>query len=653
MKEQTICAKVSPKLLAKADRLFGNYTFMIYANDTSGNNNFTKSVNFSVDTTFPPTFSSFQASPLNGTAYSPGRYYEFNVTISGNIDTVWVEFDGTNYTQDVYSRGYGVYSFNKTDLSTGNYEYKWWANNTAGIINSSTTRRYNVDVSGCDCGSTNASNPCIGRAITTIVWAKTPNEGTAVNASFTWEFNSGGTPTYCGKFANGDYWVAPKDGSTVEITNITSNGIVSADADPIMESMGLLDGSNNYGNYNSSENIIPHLPINYTGINSLVAAVQRNETLEGICGTSSIVGECVDAYNVLTVLTSIPENGGNETIRPNIAGKTKELLTFSDFNFSRIPSIPYFTGTDAQGYEDIRQRWSHSTEIFGIQYGTGVDVYSEGGRAFRSHILIDEYGGGVASRWYTDMMILFSDDNQFDEKRQALAAMISYGLDIYHSMYDAPEGVTRYWGSAATQSPGKFMPAVFMASLMKDSTYAENLRQVGPNVHNVANAGPLELAQVHKGVNGYVWGDVARSSGDYIEGSYWQGVLVSQCFDGATGICTTTYGTKSDRDPYGYIDGPANKPGSAYMGLTAGGQRGMVATMHLMPQICEIINYDPLIEYIQRLDNIGRMTYPDPCVTPDTRENTSICDAFRNEDCEYYKVTWGPDPSNPGDCICV
>ncbi|PIR38127.1 MAG: hypothetical protein COV34_02295, partial [Candidatus Zambryskibacteria bacterium CG10_big_fil_rev_8_21_14_0_10_42_12] len=633
----------------------GSYTFNAYANDTAGNNNYTESITFNVNTLLPPTFSNFQVSPPNGTAYSQGAFYEFNVTVSGTLGTVWIEFNGTNYTGEVLSRGDSIYSFNRTGLTSGDYSYIWWANNTAGILNSSGTKNYNVAISGCDCGSTNSSDPCIGNTINLTVIAETPNGGTAVNATFTWEFNSGGNPTYCGKFASEDYWVAPKDGLTVQITNITSNGSISADVDPIMESMGLLDGSNSYGNYNSSENIIPNLPLNYSGINSIVVAVQRNETSEGNCGASAIVGECVDAYQVLTVLQSLPENNGNETIRPNVVGETKEILTFSDFNFSKLPSESFLTGTDNSGFESIRLRWAHSTEVFGLFYRPdSPGGYSEGGRAFRSHILIDDYGGGVASQWNSDMMTIFSDDNSLSEKQSALAAMISYGLDLYHGMYDAPEGTVRYWGVGATQHPGKFMPPVFMSSLLINQTYANNLRLVGPNMNNnnfSDYTGPHELAQVHEGVNFPVWGDIKFDSLE--EEDYWQNLLRSQCYDGVNGTCSpSATGGKNQRDPYGYIDGPANQPGTSYIVSSAGGQRGMVAIMHLIPEICEIVNYDPLIEYTIRLNNSGLLTVDDPCVTPDSRENYSICSPYPSgANCSYYEVTWGPDTSNPGQCI--
>ncbi|MDY0302492.1 MAG: hypothetical protein RBR98_01755 [Candidatus Moranbacteria bacterium] len=502
----------------------------------------------------------------------------------------------------------------------------------------------NFSQAACDCGSTDSANPCTGQSISVTVTAGTPNGGVAVNNIYNWSFNSGGGDAFCGQFANGDYWVAPAAGQTeVAVTGITSNGNVSADLNPRLESMGLLDGSKNYGNYSASENIIPILPQSYSGINSIVAAIKRNEALEGNCGTAAIVGECADSYNVLTVLNSVPENAGSTVIRPNITGETKELLTFSDFDFSRLPSYDFLTGLDATGYETIRRRWSHSTEIFGLGSSlNGNSGYSEGGRAFRAHTQIDDYGGGVAVAWNNNMMNLFSDSNALEEKMPAISAMLAYGLDIYHSIYDSPLETSRTWLTGATQHPGKLLPPVFLSALAKNRSYADNLKTVSQHVHDPGKMGPPELAQVVTGKTDYLWGDIPSLSGIYFQGSYWANLFASQCYDGALGVCNPSLGSKTMFDPYGYIDGPPNKPGTSYIGSSLGIQKAFVAIMILMPEIREIVNYPQLITYVDRILNEGIKTADDPCVTPDSRENLETCDAYRNTGCLYYGVTWGP-----------
>lgn len=481
------------------------------------------------------------------------------------------------------------------------------------------------------------------------------NNGNDLPALFRWEFSSDQGLAIIGKFANGDYWVAPASGRTnVTIRSLTSNGKITADADPIMESLGLLDGSNNYGNYNSSENIIPTLPVSYSSATSLVAAVQRDEADSSECGTKQIVGECVDAYQVLTVLPEIPAGYGKNLLRPPVTGTSKELLSLGDFDFDRLPANENLMGTDAEGLEKIRVRWSHTLNIFSL-LNSEIKGYSEGGRAYRPHILVDDYASGMARQYHDDLMVLFSADHSLAEMQHALAAVLVFGLDMYAAMHENG-GVVRYYGSGAGQHTGKFLPPVIAAALLKDPAKAKVLSSVSTSTEPNNAVRPQEIEQINPGVNGPVWGDMPDNLTDLQIGGYWGSMLKSQCFDGATGTCDPKIGKKTARDPYGYIDGPPNLPGTSYMSVTIGPLRAFVATMFLMPEVCEIINYQPVIEYVDRVHSTGIQTQPDNCAPPDPRESLS-CDAYRQKDCEYYGLsntgtaTWGPDPMNPEACI--
>ncbi|WP_290582377.1 hypothetical protein [Ketobacter sp.] len=504
-----------------------------------------------------------------------------------------------------------------------------------------------VAQAACDCGSTDESKPCTGNSINVSVTDSR-------TVSFNWSFNSGGSNAFCGQFANGDYWIAPASGkSSVTVTALTASGSgpVALDVNPQLEAMGLLDSSDTYGNYVASENIRGKLPATYSKAVSLVAATERNESAHGECGTKQIVGNCADVYNVVTVLTAPPKNNGAYTLRPNIDDDVKDLITFDDIDFSRLPSKSYLQGTDADGLEAIRQRWSHSTEVLSVR-GYDGSLYSEGGRAFRASLLVPDYGGGVAKVWHDDLMKLFSSDNTLEEKKPALAAMLVYGKDLFHAMYDGSTR-TRNWGSGAGQSLGKFPTAVFFAAMMKDTFYADVLSKTSTTLLGYDDLrGPHELDQVNIGKNGPIWGDYPDDMSETDIGAYWASALKSQCFDGATGSCNPNVGKKTSRDPYGYIDGPPNNPGTSYMSVSLGPMRSMVATMFLLPKMCDIVNYQPLVEYVDRVHKDGIKASDDPCAPPDPRESVSGCDAYRGGDgCRYYGVTWGPDPSNPGMCI--
>ncbi len=510
----------------------------------------------------------------------------------------------------------------------------------------------------CNCGSVDAANPCTGTSITVSVKR-------SYTVAFAWEFNSGGTAASCGQFANGDYWVAPAAGkSAVTITSISGSGsgTVSADDDPQLESTGILGASNKYGNGDTSENLIGKLPVTYGSSVSILAAIQRDESKRGACGTKQITGACVDAYNVLTVLDAVPQNAGSTVLRPNVSGSVKELVSFDQLNLNAFPRRAFFVGTDQAGVEEIRQKWSHCSEVLGVK-GINGETWSEGGRAFRAEMVCGNYGARIARSYYDDLAYLMSQNTPREIINPAVAAMITYGKDIFHAIYDCDDGLSqctriRNWGSGAGQSLGKFPPAVIFAALAKNAKYGEYLQKTSTDLLGYADIrGPQELEQINPGANGPIWGDEPDDLKALDYKVYWGRLFASQCYDGAKGNCVANTGNKTMRDPHGYIDGPPGHPGTQYMGVSAGPMRALVGMMYLMPEICEIVNYTPLVEYMDRLSTYGIKSSNDPCAPPDPREDLSKCQPYKDTGCLYYgqqnltNPTWGPDPANPKQCI--
>ncbi len=514
----------------------------------------------------------------------------------------------------------------------------------------------------CDCGSQNALNPCTGNQIDVAI----TGDGRTIDVS--WSFASGGSAAYCGQFANGDYWIAPAAGQTaVTLTAVstTGSGPVSLDKNPQLESIGLLsaDPDEDYGNYVAAENLTGSLPMDFSD-GSLVAAVQRDEVQHGGCGTRAILGNCAEAYQVVTVLSQVPSNAGASLLRPSIDESDKVLLSLDDFAWSRLPSLDFLSPLSATALENIRQRWSHSSELFSIRGENGT-TYSEGGRAFRANLLVDDYAAGVARAFVSDAVALMAAGNPPAATRKAWAALLTYGQDLYYGVYDSTTR-KRGWGSGAGQHLGKFPPAVLFAALYGDAYYRDVLRQtsltlLGHSEGALRGVGPQELEQINIGINGPIWGDFPDQMGRYEVGRYWGALLSSQCYDGALGECVVNSGKKTTRDPHNLIDGPPRTPGSAYMATSAGPIRGFAALAHLIPEVCETMNYPPLIEYTDRIENGGLLTHHDMCAPPDNREVFGVeggCDAYRARNCQYYGLsntgvaTWGPT-SFDGQPGCV
>ena len=505
--------------------------------------------------------------------------------------------------------------------------------------------------------------------IRVVIPAKEPSRP----AHFNWTFTSAdGRPVRTGQYACGSHWVAPADGDTgVTFVSLTGNpantgaarDLLSVDADPLPEKHGLLSGKNHYGNYDASENLLPKLPVTLApkpgSCISLVAAMQRNEPATSKGGTKLILGEVADAYCVVTVLPAPPPDGGKNSIRPNITGATKEFLTWDDFDLSRLPEVDFLEGRSAEEWQSVARRWRGDTEIFGMasevqtkRNGLRFTKFSEGGRAFRAHLLVSNYGSGMARSFNDDVLAMFAKGRDLNAVKPALAAMLAFGLDIDHARYDTAGSARKRWSCGAGQSLGQFVPPVFAAALLKDPAKADRLRRVAVTNQgdDPAEVGPQELRQIHRGVTGVLlWGDgwpIVRKDNKTLvdqDWRYWADFTGSKCYDGYPGQGNPNRGKKTATDPYGYIDGPANQPGSAYMGVAFGGFRAMAAIMLLMPDFRRVVNSDDPVEYVDRVVRHGLWTWPDPVASPSATDRETAAPWWSPKGCKEWGRTWGPN----------
>ena len=126
----------------------GNYLWNCRATDNLGNSN-VNPVNrsFTISPFDPnaPQFNNEFVTPPSGSVYSPGQTYTFQVDVTDNeqVDTVWIEFDGTNYT--AFPGAGDTYGGNFNNLGAGSYNYRWFANDSSGNIGSTSTNIYVLD----------------------------------------------------------------------------------------------------------------------------------------------------------------------------------------------------------------------------------------------------------------------------------------------------------------------------------------------------------------------------------------------------------------------------------------------------------------------------------------------------------------------------
>ena len=152
----------------------GSYNFKVYANDTSGNNNNTANVTFSVDVTSPvvtiisPTATTYTTSSL-----------VFNVSLNENGTVRYSLNAGLfNYTMQGNASGTGFNATN-TSIANGDYNFKVYANDTLGNNNNTANVTFTVSVGG---GNT---APIITNVTIASSFSITENSFTAAKLNFT------------------------------------------------------------------------------------------------------------------------------------------------------------------------------------------------------------------------------------------------------------------------------------------------------------------------------------------------------------------------------------------------------------------------------------------------------------------------------------
>ena len=87
-------------------------------------------------------FSGLTENPASPATYAPGQNYQFNATVTGNVSSVWMTFNGLNRA---ITRNGNVWTFTISDLRAGNYTYQWFANDTSGQIYNTSLFNYIVN----------------------------------------------------------------------------------------------------------------------------------------------------------------------------------------------------------------------------------------------------------------------------------------------------------------------------------------------------------------------------------------------------------------------------------------------------------------------------------------------------------------------------
>jgi hypothetical protein len=135
-----------------------------------------KSVNYTSDST-PPSFSGVLNSPASPQDVSTNIMFNATVTDASNVSTVYLEWNGVNYTVTDYkyiSASTREYYTTVTETGSGYYHHKWYANDTAGNIGLSEPS--GISFSDFTLGTHSGTEFSGG-----VLW----NNGTSIDASYT------------------------------------------------------------------------------------------------------------------------------------------------------------------------------------------------------------------------------------------------------------------------------------------------------------------------------------------------------------------------------------------------------------------------------------------------------------------------------------
>jgi len=504
--------------------------------------------------------------------------------------------------------------------------------------------------SGADCGSTNPAAACTGTSVTT----------NSQGVDFTYQFTCNGGSCQLGRFLDGTPWVRNPTGGAVVITSATpdnartgleKNPATGDEVPPVTASndvmqQGMWTESRSDSTYVASKDLSTQLPYSAAADNAVYV---KTDDVTFYCEyTEALTSGCINSYGALVVLNDLPPDNknGTETFRPAMSGDVKRFFTLADFDFSRLPS---FTGSNLDvmpSYAEIARRYLN---------GPVLNLYgSESGDMGRAWVPkasgLPDYAAYASQQMNLAIFRTLDGGALTAEKRRAVYAIIQYGIDVYGAFMQKVD-----FNGGAGQMQGRWAPMVYLGALTTDATVRANIRAASSNMSSTNNGNNLqfiELYQVRAGTEGApLWGsypgeDGCSTGGWNGKGRYWANY--------AEAVLRGQQNKKTCGDPYGYIDGPAESPGSGYFSVAGGNYISIGLLQKIWPEFDYVANNPVMKGFAERImDGAGYWTKPDQCAVIDPRESNS-CDPYTSaSSCTYFGETWGVDIQGGNESACV
>jgi hypothetical protein len=483
-------------------------------------------------------------------------------------------------------------------------------------------------------------------------WAATASS--VSQYEMTWQFDHAYT---VGQFANGDWWVV----GPVTITNITpayrvrdywdftaskAKGVVFKringwQVNPVDNNKQGFDETI----YDFDSTVVPSLPYLAQPGQSIVKAVTdtnpaHTNTVNFSPADNRMTGTCaLLTAGVLTVVNAVPPDSGTTVFRPPYVNTDKPYYSTKNLRTDLLPSLPPVTAAPSLATMENafkRVQLCHKT----CPYGNMLRPQENMASTYQPYNGIRNNEGALR--------LLLSDP--LANKMNALIYYVQYGIDVYYIMKESPG-----WpGGGYGVEPGHKLPLAFAAVLLDDQAMKDMAGNLSVPTGNNENT---DIALTNKGVA--LWGGSESYSWAFAdqEQSYWNYI-----------INPPTYNGTNATDPYGYIDNSMTRynMNDGYQSCCLSQPfKGEALTAWLVPGMKAVWNKPEFFQYLDRWVNHGLLAQPDPCAPAEGTwsggaNNGLRCTAAQDLpgdapqciiDAAKYKITYGPDPNNPGDCI--
>lgn len=387
----------------------------------------------------------------------------------------------------------------------------------------------------------------------------------------TWQFSE---PREFGTFANGDYWVV----GPVTITDMTpawdgtNNGW---EINPTVQSkQGFVAGLSTY-----DESLRPALPFTVT----------KGSLVKTIGGTVVSSVSRIKTAAVLTVLTAVPPNGGSGVFRPPYVGSDKPLYLVSNLRRDLLPAYPAVANAPTL-----------ATVVTNFSKCLRMDHHSSVPRVFRPSDAMKDYQPENTVQVNEAMLRLMLADT-YEAKLPALIQFTQHAIDRAYAI------LLGYRRVDDGHNPNHRVLAAWAATLL-DMSEIKTFLASATGLH--------EDAFLYSGKNCVLWGE----SG-YPEDFYWNYIM---------GLG----GSRSIKDPYGYIDGgKLSSVGASYQNIVSQSFKGQALVYRLLPALINCIpatQWSNLNNYAERWVLHGVWALPDPVAGYDGINSN-------------YKITFGPN----------